>query len=153
MAENQYHDVLPDDAEATVRRILQVAYPHPEFPDEPYQRCAAAIVEASTKTPWLAVQLGQGLRDLDARASGRFVELPDVEALSILEAVADAGFFQAIRATAITSIYVDPQVWEVLGYEGASFDRGGYLDRGFADLDWLPEPSLDRAAEIKGASA
>jgi hypothetical protein len=27
----------------------------------------------------------------------------------------------------------------MLGYEGPSFDKGGYLERGFNDLDWLPD--------------
>ena len=31
--------------------------------------------------------------------------------------------------------------------EGASFDQGGYLHRGFDDLDWLPDP---RTAEYDG---
>jgi hypothetical protein len=25
------------------------------------------------------------------------------------------------------------------GYEGASADKGGYIDRGFNDIDWLPK--------------
>jgi hypothetical protein len=29
---------------------------------------------------------------------------------------------------------------DLLGYEGRSFAKGGYLQRGFNDLDWLPEP-------------
>jgi hypothetical protein len=33
-------------------------------------------------------------------------------------------------------------VWDLLGYEGPSFDKGGYLHRGFNDLDWLPEPRI-----------
>jgi hypothetical protein len=27
----------------------------------------------------------------------------------------------------------------MLGYEGPSFERGGYLNRGAGDIDWLPE--------------
>jgi len=33
-------------------------------------------------------------------------------------------------------------LWQVLGYQGPSFELGGYLNRGFNDLDWLPEPPL-----------
>jgi hypothetical protein len=29
-------------------------------------------------------------------------------------------------------------LWPRLGYEGSSFDKGGYLHRGFDDIDWLP---------------
>jgi hypothetical protein len=34
-------------------------------------------------------------------------------------------------------------VWELVGYEGPSYDRGGYLHRGFDDLDWLPRPRVE----------
>jgi hypothetical protein len=48
----------------------------------------------------------------------------------------------------ITSLYDDREVWSLLGYEGPSFAQGGYLKRGFDDLDWLPDPplTLDPAA-------
>ena len=36
----------------------------------------------------------------------------------------------------------------VLGYEGASFDKGGYINRGFNDLDWLPEPRIEEHPEL-----
>ena len=29
------------------------------------------------------------------------------------------------------------RVWAHIGYEGSSFERGGYLQRGFDDIDWL----------------
>ncbi len=38
----------------------------------------------------------------------------------------------------MVALYDDKEVWEILGYEGASYDKGGYLHRGFDDLDWLP---------------
>jgi len=28
-------------------------------------------------------------------------------------------------------------VWPIFGYEGASFEYGGYIDRGFNDINWL----------------
>ena len=39
----------------------------------------------------------------------------------------------------MTTLYNDPQVWEKLGYEGPSAEQGGYLSRGFDDIDWLPK--------------
>ena len=43
----------------------------------------------------------------------------------------------------MVTLYNDKEVWDVLGYEGASFDKGGYVNRGFNDLDWLPEPRIE----------
>ena len=45
------------------------------------------------------------------------------------------------------TLYSDPEVWELLGYEGPSFDKGGYIDRGFDDLDWLPDPRIEHLEE------
>ena len=43
----------------------------------------------------------------------------------------------------MVEIYSDPQTWKLLGYEGPSFAQGGYIDRGFNDLDWLPDPEQE----------
>jgi len=37
------------------------------------------------------------------------------------------------------ALYTDRKVWSELGYEGPSFKFGGYLERGFNDIDWLSE--------------
>ena len=42
--------------------------------------------------------------------------------------------------TAVVAVYSDQRTWELVGYAGPSFDKGGYLHRGFNDLDWLPDP-------------
>lgn len=139
--------VLPADAEATVQRILRVAFPHPSFPDSPYQRTAAEILSGVAQDRRLQAQFLQGLRDIETRSTPSFAALSDSDALRTLEDISGTGFFQSIRGTAITAFYGDAEVWELLGYEGASYHQGGYLERGFADLDWLPEPSLDRSAD------
>jgi hypothetical protein len=36
------------------------------------------------------------------------------------------------------TLYNNPDVWPKFGYEGASADKGGYINRGFNDIDWLP---------------
>jgi hypothetical protein len=32
-----------------------------------------------------------------------------------------------------------PAVWKKLGYQGSSWQFGGYLNRGFGDIAWLPK--------------
>ena len=61
----------------------------------------------------------------------------------IVEQVADGAFFKLVHATTVVALYDDHEVWELLGYEGPSFDKGGYLHRGFDDLDWLPDPRVE----------
>ena len=56
---------------------------------------------------------------------------------AILRGIEDTDFFNAIRGGLVVGLYNQPAVWEKLGYEGPSFDKGGYLYRGFDDISWL----------------
>jgi hypothetical protein len=50
-----------------------------------------------------------------------------------------SGFFQKVRGSLITGLYNNKQVWEKFAYEGESASKGGYLYRGFDDIDWLDQ--------------
>ena len=79
----------------------------------------------------------------DALAVGEsfvLVNNHDPRHLRTLREIADAPFFRMIRGVAVVGIYDDHETWEQLGYEGPSFELGGYLHRGFDDLDWRAEP-------------
>ena len=124
-------------------RLLRAAYPHPQFPDGPYERTADAVIAQVDASLWHRLALVNGLEALDARAGGDFMGLDDQAATALLEEIADAEFFVFIRGVAVVTLYDDHEVWELLGYEGPSFDQGGYLHRGFDDLDWLPDPRIE----------
>jgi hypothetical protein len=134
--------VLAPATTAALARMVRCIYPHDRFPDGPYQRVAEKLDEAAAADAALAGALEQGVRDLDAARGTPFVDLGDAEARAVVEAMADTPFFQTVRATAVVALYDQPEVWEILGYEGPSFDKGGYLHRGFDDLDWLPDPPV-----------
>lgn len=139
---------LSEEAQSTLIRILRVAFPHPGFPDGPYARTAAKIAAEAAASTWFRIELVQGLATLNAAADEhRFIDLSDEEAMSVLRRIEDSVFFGFIRRTTVLNFYDDPEVWEALGYEGSSFDQGGYLHRGFNDLDWLPEPRIDESEE------
>jgi len=58
--------------------------------------------------------------------------------------VQHTAFFQLVRLMTVVFTYSDREVWTVLGCEGESSDKGGYVDRGFNDLDWLPDPRIEQ---------
>lgn len=133
---------MTDEARQTLVRVLRVAFPHKNFPDGPYERTADKIlVEADAET-WFRVALIQGLQSLDQLSDEGFCALDDESALKVLRRVEGTEFFGFVRRTAVLNLYDDTEVWETLGYEGPSFDQGGYINRGFDDLDWLPEPRI-----------
>ena len=120
-------------------RLLRVAYPHPSFPEAPYERTAKTIEDAGRTDDVLL----EGLDDLDVRADGDFCALDDERATAVVAQVAETPFFALVHSTTVVALYDDHEVWDLLGYEGSSFDKGGYLDRGFDDLDWLPDPRVE----------
>ncbi len=121
-------------------RVVRVAFPHANFPDSAYLRTADAVLAAANGTPAQKLDFAAALYDLEQ--SG-FADLDDASALAHLQSIEDAPFFRLTRATTVVTLYDDPEVWAVLGYEGPSFDKGGYINRGFNDLDWLPEPRIE----------
>ena len=140
---------LSGEAKAVLERIIRVAFPHRNVPDGAYQRMRDRIVTEAEASTWFRVVLTQGLLTLDAQlADGEhFLELPEERALAVLRRVQDLEFFGFIRRTTVLNLYDDPEVLAALGYEGESFSQGGYLHRGFDDLDWLPAARIGEADE------
>ncbi len=147
MPDTSHEISIGDDTRRSLVRLLRVAYPHPDFPDGPYERTADAVVEQVEEDLWHRMVLTQGLGSLDAAAAKQgaasFADLDDDAALALLREMADAEFFVFVRGTAVVTLYDDHETWKLLGYEGSSFEHGGYLERGFDDLDWLPDPRID----------
>ncbi len=138
--------LLPEDAVLRLVRVLKVAFPHRGFPDGPYERTAEHIIVTVSGNAFQTAQLGQGLIGLDAVRVAPFADLEPAKALAVLEEIAHTPFFALVRSTTVVFMYSDREVWQLLGYEGESSDKGGYLDRGFDDLDWLPEPRIEELA-------
>lgn len=138
---------LTDEAKRTLTRVIRVAFPHPQIPDGPYERMTEKIVAEAENSTWFRMALTQGLLTLNSLSEDPFVDLPDEAALNVLRRIADLEFFGFIRRTTVLHFYDDPEVWTALGYEGESFSKGGYLHRGFNDLDWLPDPRVEESGE------
>jgi hypothetical protein len=141
------HASIDADSRRNLVRLLRVAYPHSRFPDGPYERTADAVIGQVDDSLWHRLALTEGLGSLDARAKvlggDAFTDLDDETALGLLRRIEDAEFFRFIRSVAVVTLYDDAEVHQLLGYEGPSFEQGGYLERGFDDLDWLPSPRIE----------
>lgn len=120
-------------------QMIRVVYPHDRFGDGPYERTADAVVAAANKTPGKALMLAAGLKGLKAH---KFSYLDSAAATTHIAGLEGSDFFSLVHGTATVALYNDHEVWDLLGYEGPSFDQGGYINRGFNDLNWLPEPRI-----------
>jgi hypothetical protein len=45
--------------------------------------------------------------------------------------------FQYLLPAVRSRLWDDRAVWARIGYEGSSLAKGGYINRGLADIDWL----------------
>ncbi|MDN5750083.1 MAG: hypothetical protein L0H64_16480 [Pseudonocardia sp.] len=142
--------LISEKQRRTLVDLLRAAFPHSTFPIGPYQRTADSVIDKAAGDPRLLGLLVQGLADLDQLREVSYSELDAETAALVLRGVADTPFFAGIIEQAVVALYDDHEVWDLLGYEGASSDQGGYLERGFNDLDWLPEPRIE---ELEGVSA
>jgi hypothetical protein len=136
--EHTLSGTLGSPALATLSAVARTMYPHDALPDDVYARVGEKLAEAAREDPEVARMIEDGVSALNG---GRpFAELPEDEQLEALKGIEGSGFFELVRSTAVTEVYSDQRTWRLVGYEGPSFDQGGYITRGFNDLGWLPDP-------------
>jgi hypothetical protein len=139
----QAPQALEQHVAETVTALARTLYPHAALPDAVYERVPAKIAEAAGEDPVQASAVKDGVADLDGRGGQPFTQRSHEQQLADAKAIAGSAFFELVRSTAVVEIYSDARTWRLFGYEGPSFAQGGYLRRGFDDLDWLPDPEQE----------
>lgn len=131
--------------ERSARVLLGVTrqiFPHPKLDDAVYafvvRDLDGAAADAAVK-----LLLTDGIKQLDNAAHGDWLGLADAARLAEVTKLAGKPFFEKIRSTAVVSLYNNELAFAHFGYQGDSFSKGGYLERGFNDLTWLPAPPAD----------
>jgi hypothetical protein len=134
----------------TLLQMSRALYPHDFLGDVHYARVVQDL-DAEAADPDNQERLAMfraGMGELDAAAGGSFTRADAAGRQAALQKIAGGPFFEAVRSKTIVSLYGRPEVWEQFGYEGPSFERGGYLDHGFDDLSWLPAPPADASPPV-----
>lgn len=127
----------------TLLQMCRTLYPHKTLSDMYYAGVVEALDGSAAGSAETASLLKEGVGKLDAAMGVKWIELSDGNKLDVLKGMESEGFFQTVRGTTVVSLYNNPLVWRHFGYEGASYDYGGYIERGFDDLNWLGAPSAD----------
>lgn len=126
---------------STLQTMIQMArdiYPHDRLADRFYAIAIKDFDTKSAKDTKLAGMLEDGVADLDQRAGGSYAAIKNYpQRLELLRAIEASPFFQTIRGSLVTGLYNQKELWPVFGYEGESASKGGYLERGFNDIEWL----------------
>jgi hypothetical protein len=144
-------DAWADDATtltpATLKTLVKVArdiYPHDFLADSYYITAVKPWDGKAAKDAAVKTMIIEGVARLDADARDRhkvpYAEVPwEVDRVALLQRIEATEFFTKMRGDLIVSLYNQKEVWPKFGYEGSSAEHGGYINRGFADIDWLPK--------------
>ena len=128
---------LQPETMATLVQMARDIYPHDHIPDDRY-----VVAVKGYDTPEQAPTVEAGIAALNAAAKGLGFDSYlaagwEDDRVEMLKAMEESDFFQAIRGGLVTGLYNQKEVWPLFGYEGESYSKGGYIDRGFNDIDWL----------------
>ncbi|MBN2741527.1 MAG: Twin-arginine translocation pathway signal [Rhodobacteraceae bacterium] len=122
---------------ATLVQMARDIYPHDKIDDQYYVKAVKGYDTAD-----MAEEIEAGIAALDAAARGKgnasYLDIGwEKDRVTILRGMEESPFFQKVRGGLVTGLYNQKAVWPVFGYEGESYSKGGYIDRGFDDIDWL----------------
>ncbi len=124
-----------DKGAAELVRMARLLYPHDGVADDVY----IEVIDGISSDPANGPVLDSAMTSLNAAQSGDWFDLDGDDQVAAMKSVEKESFFEAIRAGVRDRFYTHPKVWEHIGYPGSSVEFGGYVDRGFDDIDWLPE--------------
>lgn len=132
-----------DQQKVLLLRIAKDIYPHEGFLDDaPYQAVIDAILKESSSDPKVATLLATGLDDLNKRSEATYqrpyidIASPD-EREALLRTIELTDFFQKIRGGLLFGLYDNKALWPKFGYDGSSWETGGFIEKDFDKLDWL----------------
>lgn len=128
--------ITPAEMAALVQMARDI-YPHDRIADRFY---ATAVKGYDTDDKKALVAEGIAALEAAAKAQGHASYATigwEEDRVKVLEAIEATPFFQTVRAGLVTGLYNQKDIWPMFGYEGESFSKGGYIDRGFDDIDWL----------------
>jgi hypothetical protein len=144
-------DAWADDATtlspATLKTLVKMArdiYPHDFLGDSYYITAVKPWDAKAAKEPAVKSLINDGVARLDQEANDLhklpYLQVPwETDRVALLQRIEPTAFFQKIRGDLVVSLYNQKELWPKFGYEGSSAEYGGYIKRGFADIDWLPK--------------
>ena len=133
---------LSAESFATLVKMARDIYPHDKIADQYYGVVIASVDAAAKDDAALKTMLEDGVADLDRKAQGAkgasYAAIAvESDRVALLKEIETTAFFQKVRGDLITGIYNNKELWPSFGYEGESASKGGYVGRGFDDIDWL----------------
>ncbi len=131
---------LNEHQAATLLRFSRHLYPHDTLEDAVYALVIKDLDAGAAGDSATAKLLAEGVSKLDELAGGKWLELNEDEQFKHVKSIEGSAFFEKVRGTTNVTLYNNDMAFAHFGYPGTQGDAG-YLNKGFNDLNWLPDPS------------
>ncbi len=117
-------------------------FPHDRLDDSFYAKAIAPLQDEAAKDIAVRKLLAGGVAQLNAAtmasAGKPFADVSDENVrVAAIKQIEGGAFFAKVYGATMTPLYNQPELWPKFGYEGPSSALGGYVNRGFSDIDWL----------------
>jgi len=119
-------------------RIFHHILPHSGLDTQVYIDAVMVLSQRVSNSASFKQELQDGLSGLGSNS--HWLDLADTDQINALKNIDQSSFFRTLQTTALEQVYRDERTWELVGYEGEAIKFGGYISRGFNDIDWLPDP-------------
>lgn len=130
---------LDENTGRVLSKLCRTLYPHDRLADMYYDACVEGLDAQAAKDPALAALLKSGTADLDKAAGSSFLEVDPARQLELVKNIEGSPLFNKVRGHMVVALYDNKEIWSKFGYQGSSFEIGGYLENGFNDIGWLPK--------------
>ncbi len=137
---------LNDTQGATLLAMIQTIAPHDGLDPAAYALVVAALDKDAAGSAAAQADLSAGIASLGAE----FAAAAEAVRVEKLRSIEPSAFFQGVRMKTLLVLYNNPIAFAHFGYEGEAFSKGGYLFRGFNDLQWLPDVPLEASGPMPG---
>lgn len=129
----------------TMRTLVKAArdiFPHDRVSDRFYAVAVKGYDGKSAEDAKLKAMFEEGVAELDRLAKAKHGTIYagvgwEKDRVALLTQVQNGPFFKKLRGDLVVSLYNQPDLWPLFGYEGESASKGGYIARGFNDINWL----------------
>lgn len=106
---------------------------NPPLPEQALNRIADRIYDDLVRhAPEALESLNSLLKDMEADKQHTSRSMA-----AVLKRLEGTRHFDVLWMTTVRQACRDQTLWSRIGYQGSSIEHGGYIDRGFDDIDWL----------------
>lgn len=128
-----------DNDDATLVQFARLLFPIDALNDDAYGEVMNSTLSALEGSAGTKDALSMAENTLNSASAGDWYGADEATQIRAIESIQSEAYFAAILATVRGVFHYHPDVWRAINYPGSSKEHGGYLHRGFDDIDWLPE--------------